>query len=141
MDKKVERLQHVAELLNAVGRDTEINILATLEEANPSLAQQIRDRMFTFDDLTKIDAKQMQLVLKELDPEVLVLALKTASDAVKELIFSSMSSRASETVKDDLENLGPSKRKDVEAAQIKMVQQVRKLIDEGRIVLMGDDTI
>ena len=91
-DHKAQRLQHVAELLNAVGRDTETKILSTLEEANPNLASQIRERMFTFDDLTLIDNRQMQVLLKELDPELLVLSMKTASYAVKELIFSSMSS-------------------------------------------------
>ena len=105
-DHKAQRLQHVAELLNAVGRDTETKILSTLEEANPNLASQIRKRMFTFDDLTLIDNRQMQVLLKELDPELLVLSLKTASGAVKELIFSGMSSRAADGMKDDLENLG-----------------------------------
>ena len=141
MDKKADRLQHIAEMLNAVGRDTEISILSNIEEANPNLAQKIRDRMFTFNDLTKVDKKQMQFVLKEVDPEVLVLALKTASDAVKELIFKSMSSRAVEIVKDDLENLGPRKREDIDAAQMKLMQLVRKLIDEGKIVLLGNDTV
>ena len=90
-DHKAQRLQHVAELLNAVGSDTETKILSTLEEANPNLASQIREKMFTFDDLTLIDNSQMQVLLKELDPELLVLSLKTASAAVKELMFSSMS--------------------------------------------------
>ena len=141
IDKKTDRIQQVAELLNAVGRDAETKILSTLEEANPNLAQKIRDRMFTFDDLTKIESRQMQLVLKELDPEDLVLALKTASDAVKELIFSSMSSNAADTLREDLENLGLKKRGDVETAQLKIVQQARKLAEEGKIVLMDSDTV
>ena len=140
-DKKAERLQHVAELLNAVGRDTETKILSTLEESNPNLASQIRDRMFTFDDLTLIDSRQMQLLLKELNPEVLVLSLKTASDAVKELVFSSVSTKAAEGMKDDLESLGPRRREDVEAAQKKIIQTARKLMDEGKIVIFGSDTV
>ena len=140
-DKRAERLQHVAELLNAVGRDTENKILSTLEEANPNLASQIRDKMFTFDDLTLINQKQMPLLLKELDPEILLLSLKTASDAVKELVFSSMSARASEGFKEDLENLGPKRREDVEAAQMKVVQKARKLSTEGKLVLLGSDTV
>ena len=140
-DKKAERLQHVAELLNAVGRDTETKILSTLEEANPNLASQIRDRMFTFDDLTLIDSRQMQLLLKELNPEVLVLSLKTASDAVKELVFRSVSTKAAEGMKDDLESLGPRRREDVEAAQMKIVQTARKLMEEGKIVILGSDTV
>ena len=141
IDKKTDRIQQVAELLNALGGDAESKILSTLEEANPNLARKIRDRMFTFDDLTQIDSRQMQLVLKELDPEDLVLALKTASDAVKELIFSSMSSNASDTLRADLENLGLKKRGDVETAQLKIVQQARKLAEEGKIVLMDSDTV
>ena len=140
-DKRAERLQHIAELLNTVGRDTENKILSTLEEANPNLASQIRDKMFTFDDLTLIDLKQMPLLLKELDPEILLLSLKTASDAVKELVFSSMSTRASEGLKEDLENLGSKRREDVEAAQMKVVQKARKLSAEGKLVLLGSDTI
>ena len=140
-DKKAERLQHVAELLNAVGRDTETKILSTLEESNPNLASQIRDRMFTFDDLTLIDIRQMQLLLKELNSEVLVLSLKTASDAVKELVFSSVSSKAAEGMKDDLESLGPRRREDVEGAQMKIIQTARKLMEEGKIVILGSDTV
>ena len=140
-DKKAERLQRVAELLNAVGRDTETKILSTLEESNPNLASQIRDRMFTFDDLTLIDSRQMQLLLKELDQEVLVLSLKTASDAVKELVFSSVSTKAAEGMKDDLESLGPRRREDVETAQKKIVQTARKLMEEGKIVILGSDTV
>ena len=141
INQKTDRIQQVAELLNAVGRDAETKILSTLEEANPNLARKIRDRMFTFDDLTQIDSRQMQLVLKELDPEDLVLSLKTASDAVKELIFSSMTSNVADTLREDLENLGLKKRGDVETAQLKIVQQARKLAEEGKIVLMDSDTI
>ena len=140
-DHKAQRLQHVAELLNAVGRDMETKILSTLEEANPNLASEIREKMFTFDDLTLIDNRQIQILLKELDSELLVLSLKTASDAVKELIFSSMSSRAADGMKDDLENLGPRRREDVEAAQMKIVQIARKMINEEKIVILGADTV
>ena len=140
-DHKTQRLQHVAELLNAVGRDTETKILSTLEEANPNLASEIREKMFTFDVLTLIDNRQMQVLLKELDPELLVLSLKTASAAVKELIFSSMSSRAADGMKDDLENLGPRRREDVEVAQMKIVQTARKMMEEGKIVILGTDMV
>ena len=140
-DHKAQRLQHVAELLNAVGRDTETKILSTLEEANPNLASQIRERMFTFDDLTLIDNRQIQVLLKELDPELIVLSLKTASASVKEFIFSSMSTRAADGMKDYLENLGPRRREDVEVAQMKIVQTARKMMEEGKIVILGADTV
>ena len=140
-DNKAQRLQHVAELLNAVGRSTEVKIFSTLEEANPNLASELRERMFTFDDLALIDNRQMQVLLNELDPELLVLSLKTASAAVKELMLSSMSTKAADGMKDDLENLGPRRREDVEAAQMKIVQTARKMIGEGKIVILGADTV
>ena len=140
-DHKAQRLQHVAELLNEVGRDTETKILSTLEEANPNLASEIREKMFTFEALTLIDNRQMQVLLKELDPELLVLSLKTSSAAVKELIFSSMSTRAADGMKDDLENLGPRRREDVEAAQMKIVQTARKMMEAGKIVILSADTV
>jgi len=114
-----------------------LNILASIEESNPDLAEQIRELMFTFEDMALIDAKQMQIVMKDVDQADMVLALKTASDAVKELIFSSMSSRAAEMVRDDLENLGPAKISDVEAAQQKIIKVVKKLEEDGSIVIAG----
>ncbi|MGA1598132.1 MAG: flagellar motor switch protein FliG [bacterium] len=134
---KVGGVAPVAEILNAVDKATETRILATIEETNPDLAESIRELMFTFEDLSLIDSKQMQTVLKDVDQADMVLALKTASDAVRELIFSSMSSRAAEMVRDDLENLGPVKVSDVEAAQQKIIKVVKKLEEEGKIVIAG----
>ena len=141
MDLSVSKRNITTDATTLIGRDTENKILSTLEEANPTLAFQIRDKMFTFDDLTLIDQKQMPLLLKKLDPEILLLSLKTASDAVKELVFSSMSTRASEVLKEDLENLGPKRKEDVEAAQMKVVQKARKLSAEGKLVPLGSDIV
>ena len=127
----------VAEILNSVDKATETRILTSIEETNPDLAEQIRELMFTFEDMALIDSKQMQIVMKDVDQADMVLALKTASDAVKELIFSSMSSRAAEMVQDDLENLGPAKLSDVEAAQQKIIKVVKKLEEDGSIVIAG----
>ncbi len=96
-----------------------------------------RELMFTFEDMALIDSKQMQIVMKDVDQADMVLALKTASDAVKDLIFSSMSTRAAEMVRDDLENLGPAKITDVEAAQQKIIKVVKRLEEEGTIVIAG----
>ena len=93
--------------------------------------------MFTFEDLALIDSKQMQTVMKDVDQADMVLALKTSSDAIKELIFSSMSTRAAEMVRDDLENLGPVKVSDVETAQQKIIKVVKKLEEDGAIVIAG----
>ena len=137
MATSVGGVEPVAEILNSVDKATETRILSSIEETNPDLAEQIRELMFTFEDMALIDAKQMQIVMKDVDQADMVLALKTASDAVKELIFSSMSSRAAEMVRDDLENLGPAKLSDVEAAQQKIIKVVKKLEEDGSIVIAG----
>ncbi len=137
MATSVGGIEPVAEILNSVDKATETRILTSIEETNPDLAEQIRELMFTFEDMALIDAKQMQIVMKDVDQADMVLALKTASDAVKELIFSSMSSRAAEMVRDDLENLGPAKLSDVEAAQQKIIKVVKKLEEDGSIVIAG----
>ncbi|GIT71991.1 MAG: flagellar motor switch protein FliG [Pseudomonadota bacterium] len=137
MATAVGGIEPVAEIINAVDKATETRILASIEETNPDLAEQIRELMFTFEDLALIDAKQMQIVMKDVDQADMVLALKTASDAVKDLIFSSMSTRAAEMVRDDLENLGPAKITDVEAAQQKIIKVVKRLEEEGTIVIAG----
>ena len=137
MATSVGGVEPVAEILNSVDKATETRILSSIEETNPDLAEQIRELMFTFEDMALIDAKQMQIVMKDVDQADMVLALKTASDAVKELIFSSMSSRAAEMVQDDLENLGPAKLSDVEAAQQKIIKVVKKLEEDGSIVIAG----
>lgn len=137
MAASVGGVEPVAEILNSVDKATETRILSSIEETNPDLAEQIRELMFTFEDMALIDAKQMQLVMKDVDQADMVLALKTASDAVKELIFSSMSSRAAEMVREDLENLGPAKLSDVEAAQQKIIKVVKKLEEAGTIIIAG----
>ena len=137
MATSVGGVEPVAEILNSVDKATETRILSSIEETNPDLAEQIQELMFTFEDMALIDAKQMQIVMKDVDQADMVLALKTASDAVKELIFSSMSSRAAEMVRDDLENLGPAKLSDVEAAQQKIIKVVKKLEEDGSIVIAG----
>ena len=137
MATSVGGVEPVAEILNSVDKATETRILTSIEETNPDLAEQIRELMFTFEDMALIDAKQMQLVMKDVDQADMVLALKTASDAVKELIFSSMSSRAAEMVREDLENLGPAKLSDVEASQQKIIKVVKKLEEAGTIIIAG----
>ena len=137
MATSVRGVEPVAEILNSVDKATETRILSSIEETNPDLAEQIRELMFTFEDMALIDAKQMQLVMKDVDQADMVLALKTASDAVKELIFSSMSSRAAEMVREDLENLGPAKLSDVEASQQKIIKVVKKLEEAGTIIIAG----
>ncbi len=143
MVTKVGGVAPVAEILNAIDKASETRILSTIEESNPDLAEQIRELMFTFEDLTLIDSEQMQTVLKDVDKADLAMALKTASDAVKELILSSMSTRAAEMLNDDLENMGPVKVADVEGAQQKIIKVVKKLEEEGKLIMAGagDDVV
>jgi flagellar motor switch protein FliG len=134
---KVGGIEAVSEMLNSLDKSTETRILATIEESNPDLAEQIRELMFTFEDMVLIDSRGMQLILKEVQGQDLALALKTASEPIKELIFSSMSTRAADMLREDLEVLGPVKVADVEKAQQNLVKVARKLEEEGKIVIGG----
>jgi flagellar motor switch protein FliG len=126
-----------AEILNMMGTAVETSVLDFVREADGDLAQKIMDNMFTFDDLEKIDDKGFQALLKEVQSDALVLALKAASPELREKVFRNMSSRAAETLKEDLESRGPVKLSEVEAEQKEMLKIVRRLVDEGQIVLAG----
>ncbi|MBL8332100.1 MAG: flagellar motor switch protein FliG [Rubrivivax sp.] len=126
-----------AEILNMMGSAVESSVLDFVREADGELAQKIMDNMFTFDDLEKIDDKGFQALLKEVQSDSLVLALKAASPELRDKVFRNMSSRAAETLKEDLESRGPVKLSEVEAEQKEMLKIVRRLVDEGQIVLAG----
>lgn len=126
-----------ADILNFIDRNSEERILAEIEETFPDIAERIRTLMFTFEDIKKIDDKGVQTVLKDVPREQLVLALKTASAELKELLYRNVSQRAAEMIKEDLEALGPVKLKDVEKSQQSIVDLVRKLEGEGKIFIQG----
>ncbi len=130
-----------AEIINMMGSSVEASALDYIRELDSELAQKVMDNMFTFDDLNKIDDKGIQSLLKEVQSESLVLALKGASPELRDKIFKNMSSRAAETLKEDLESRGPVRLSEVEAEQKEMLKIVRRLVDEGQIVLAsgGDD--
>ena len=131
-----------AEMLNMMGSSVETSVLDFVREADGELAQKIMDNMFTFDDLEKIDDKGFQSLLKEVQSDQLVLALKAASPELREKVFRNMSSRAAETLREDLDSRGPVKVSEVEAEQKEMLKIVRRLADEGTIQLAsgsGDD--
>jgi len=127
----------VAEILNQIDHSTEARILADIEETNPSLAEDIRKLMFVFEDLIKVDARGMQSILKEVANEDLLIALKTASEPLKEMIFTNMSERASQMMKEDLDAMGPVRLSDVEKAQSAIIRSAKKLEEEGKIVIGG----
>jgi flagellar motor switch protein FliG len=137
-------VKSVAEMLNLVDRGAEKNILGNLERDDPELATEIKNLMFVFEDITLIDDKGMQRVMKEIDTKELALALKGATEQVQNKFFNNMSSRAGETVRDDMEFMGPVRLKDVEEAQQKIVDVVRRLEEDGEIMITGrggDDDI
>ncbi|RMH36112.1 MAG: flagellar motor switch protein FliG [Nitrospirae bacterium] len=127
----------VAEILNTVKRNVETDILAALEEQNPELAEEIRSKMFVFEDLENLDDRSMQEVLREVSKDELILALKVAEEPLKEKFFRNMSSRAAESLKEDMEARGPARLSDVEAAQQNILKLVQKMASEGRVVLGG----
>lgn len=124
-----------AEIINMLGGSAETAVLDYIREADTDLAQKIMDNMFTFDDLVKIDDRGMQSLLKEVQSSELVVALKGASPELRDKIFRNMSSRAAEMLKEELEARGPVRLSEVEAQQKEMIKTVRRLADEGAIVL------
>lgn len=126
-----------AEIINMLGSSVETSVLDYIREADNELAQKIMDNMFTFDDLEKIDDKGIQTLLREVQSESLVIALKGASPELREKIFRNMSTRAAETLREDLDSRGPVRLSEVEAEQKELLKTVRRLSDEGQIVLSG----
>ncbi|MBW8828474.1 MAG: flagellar motor switch protein FliG [Burkholderiales bacterium] len=126
-----------AEIINMMGASVETAVLDYIREADNELAQKIMDNMFTFDDLEKVDDKGIQALLKEVQSESLVIALKGATPEMREKVFRNMSTRAAETLREDLESRGPVRVSEVESEQKEMLKVVRRLADEGQIVLGG----
>ena len=135
--QKVGGVEAVAEMLNLADRSTEKAIFESLESEDPDLVEQIRRLMFVFEDILLVNDKGIQAVLKEIDNDDLALALRTASEELKEKIFKNMSERAAQLIKEDMEYMGPVRVSDVEAAQQKIVDVVRRLEDAGEIVIAG----
>lgn len=137
-------LEAVVEVLNGVDRATEKIIIDTLEIQDPALAEEIKQRMFVFEDIVTLDNRSIQRVIRDVENDDLLLSLKVASEEVKSIIFKNMSSRMVETFKEEMEFMGPVRLKDVEEAQSRIVAAIRRLEDAGEIVLArggGDDII
>jgi flagellar motor switch protein FliG len=135
--EKTGGVDTVAEVLNLADRATEKSILEALETEDPDLVESIRRLMFVFEDIMLVDDKGIQAVLKEIDNADLALALRTASEDLHEKIFKNMSERAAQLIKEDMEYMGPVRVSDVEAAQQKIVDVVRRLEDSGEIFIAG----
>ena len=127
----------VAEILNFIGTANETSVVDAIREYDPDLAQKILDEMFVFENLMDIDDRSIQLILREVQSDSLILALKGASPDLREKIFRNMSQRAAEMLREDLESKGPVRLSEVEAEQKEILKVVRRLADEGQIVLGG----
>jgi flagellar motor switch protein FliG len=137
-------LDAIVQILNGVDRSTERGILDSLSTSNPDLAEEIKKRMFVFEDIVLLDNRAIQRVIREIEQSDLQLALRTASDDVKDAIYRNMSKRMSETFQEDMQYAGPVRLRDVEEAQQRIVEQIRRLEDMGEIVIArggGDDIL
>lgn len=134
----------IVEILNTVDRGTEKHIMETLEIEDPELADEIRRKMFVFEDILSLDDKSIQRVLREVDNNELAVALKGANDEVQNVIFNNLSKRLSSMIREDMEYMGPIRLKDVEEAQQKIVNIIRKLEDSSEIIISrggGDEIV
>lgn len=137
-------IEAVVEVLNGVDRATERTILDALEIQDPELAEEIKKRMFVFEDIVTLDNRAIQRIIRDCENEDLMLALKVSGDEVKEIVYSNMSTRMAESFKEEMEFMGPVRLKDVEEAQSRIVAIIRRLEDAGEIVVArggGDDII
>ncbi len=141
---KTGGIETVVEVLNSVDRSTERTILDALEIQDPELAEEIKKRMFVFEDIVTLDNRSIQRVIRDVENDDLKLALKVANDEVRLIIFKNMSKRMADTFKDEMEYMGPVRLRDVEEAQSRIVAVIRRLEEAGEIVIArggGDDVI
>ena len=132
---RVDSHESMAEIFNNLDRNTESRFMTALEERNREAAEKVRSLMFTFEDLIRLDSAGVQVLMRHAEKDKLALALKGASDALKDLVFQNMSSRAGKMLKDDMESLGPVRLKDVEDAQTNLVTLTKELSNSGQITI------
>ncbi|MGP4072251.1 flagellar motor switch protein FliG [Piscibacillus sp. B03] len=137
-------VESIVQILNGVDRSTERTILDDLEMRDPELAEEIKKRMFVFEDIVTLDNRAIQRIIRDVENEDLILALKVASEEVQDVLYQNMSSRMAENIKDEIEFMGPVRLKDVEESQTRIVATIRRLEEMGEIVIArggGDDII
>ncbi|UVI32495.1 flagellar motor switch protein FliG [Paenibacillus spongiae] len=137
-------IESIVQILNGVDRGTERTILDALEIQDPELAEEIKKRMFVFEDIVNIDNRSIQRIIRDIENADLQLALKVASEEVREAIFRNMSKRMAETFMEEMEYMGPVRLRDVEEAQTRIVATIRRLEESGEIIIArggGDDII
>ncbi|TFE03500.1 MULTISPECIES: flagellar motor switch protein FliG [Jeotgalibacillus] len=137
-------IESVVEVLNGVDRATEKTILDSLEIQDPELAEEIKKRMFVFEDIVTLDGRSIQRVIRDCENEDLLLSMKVSTDDVKEILFKNMSQRMAENFKEEMDYMGPVRLRDVEEAQSRIVAVIRRLEEAGEIIVArggGDDVI
>ncbi|BCO08550.1 flagellar motor switch protein FliG [Desulfolithobacter dissulfuricans] len=133
--RQVGGIDKVVEILDHMENNLDADILENIEEMDPEMVEEIRKQMFTFEDLSNLDGRSLQMILREVNNDTLTMALKTASEELKEKIFANMSARAADMIRDDLEAMGPVRLSEVEAMQQAIVKIAMKLEEEGKLVL------
>lgn len=136
--KKLDSYEMIAEIFNNFDRNTENKFMQMLESREPISAERVKELMFTFDDIINIDAKGIQALLRALDKDKLAVALKGSSEEIRELFFKNMSERASKILKEDMEAKGPVRLRDVDEAQMYIVNIAKELSDKGEIIIAED---
>ena len=142
LSKSTRRDAHefIADIFNSLDRSTELRFMEALEERNRESAERVKSLMFTFEDLTRIDSQGIQILLRNIDKDKLAIALKGASETLKELFFNNMSTRAGKIVKEDMDAMGPIRMREVEEAQQYIVSAAKSLAASGEIVVVeGND--
>ncbi|WP_127580605.1 flagellar motor switch protein FliG [Paenibacillus koleovorans] len=137
-------IEAIVQILNGVDRGTERTILDSLEIQDPELAEEIKKRMFVFEDIVNIDNRSIQRIIRDIENSDLQLALKVASEEVREIIFRNMSRRMAETFREEMEYMGPVRLRDVEEAQTRIVATIRRLEEAGEVIIArggGDDIV
>ncbi len=133
--KKVGGIDAVVGILNHMKNNLDADILEDMEQTDPDMAEEIRKKMFTFENLVALDGRSLQMILREINNDSLTLALKTSSEQMREKIFANMSVRAAEMIRDDLDAMGPVRLSEVELMQQSIVKIAMKLEEEGKLVL------
>jgi len=137
MGKEMGGAKPVAEILNQMDSSSEKQVLSFLEEENPTLAEEIRKLMFVFEDLANIDDRGIQQLLREIDSKTLSVALRAASDEIKDKFLKNMSERAAEMLTEDMETMGPTRLSEIEQSQQEIIRVAKRLEEEGKLVVGG----
>ncbi|NPV88247.1 flagellar motor switch protein FliG [Coprothermobacteraceae bacterium] len=133
---RINGIEALVKILNSLDQQTQSNVLNYMDSQDPELAEEVRKRMFTFDDIILLDDKSIQRILREVDTKDLALALKAASEQVKEKVFKNMSQRAREMLQEEMEFMGPVRLRQVEEAQAKIITIIRRLEEAGEIIIL-----